>query len=82
VTTIITDLVRSSLSSDPFAHGVTRIDVLVILLLIALLAERELLRAASSIPADRRFPGTRVLIEPLLTILTIVLSTRLISLVT
>jgi len=82
VTTIITDLVRHALSSDPFASVIARIDVLVIVLLIALLAEREMLRAASSPPTDRRSPATSVLIQPLLTVFAIVLVARLASLLT
>lgn len=82
MTTIIMDLVRRALSSDPFAYDMARVDLLVIVLLIALLAEREMWRAASSTPTDRRSPATSVLIQPLLTVFAIVLVARLASLLT
>jgi hypothetical protein len=80
--TMFTEAVRHALSADSLSPHVNAVDAVAIITLIALLIEREVLRAHAVDFPHRRLPGTAGMITPLVVLCGIFVTARMLNLLT
>lgn len=80
--TTFTELARHALGSEPVGHAVSAVAVVVLLVSILLLIEREILHARAGASVDRSMRRMDVLIAPLVVVFTTFVLARFISLLT
>lgn len=80
--TTFTEAMRDALGSGAFGSRVNAVDVVVTMVLVGLLIEREVLRAHAAQPKERRLPRTGIVIAPLVFVFSIFIGARMFSLLT